>query len=96
MKTAKEAREELEANETYQTINTRAKRRLEENINEAVARGDSRCYTGGSWRRMFLDYETDNEPINIQDEMIEYVRSLGYAITWNNKTAHPCVQYVCW
>ena len=95
MKTAEESRKETEENEIYQTIITRAKRRLEENINEAIERGDSRCYAG-SWTRVFLDYDNDREPINIQDEMIEYVRDLGYAITWNDKTAHPCVKYVCW
>tara|TARA_R110000751_G_scaffold165125_1_gene271172 strand:- start:166 stop:453 length:288 start_codon:yes stop_codon:yes gene_type:complete len=95
MKTAEEARKEIEQNEQYTMAITQAKKRVAHSVEEAIKKGDTECYAGG-WRRFIVEYETGKDCINIQRYMINWVTELGYSISWSSKTAHPCVNKISW
>lgn len=110
MKTAEESRKETEENEIYQTLIKKARLRLAEKIDEAIENGETRCYKGGSWSHVFIPkYDKKPEraewvaypnekigPYNIQNEMVEWVQSLGYYVIWNYKTTTLTVKQVGW
>jgi len=101
MKTAEEARKEIEQNEQYTMAITQAKKRVARSVEEAIKKGDTECYAGG-WRRFTVEWETgrnnmrSSNIINIQRYMINWVTELGYSISWSSKTAYPCVNKISW